>query len=160
MPTNNELLAELAAQPGDSGLTNNQLLEILVEQGGGGGGVQDRIQSADTEAVMFSNGTDFGQSLVVRSIAGDTTYMNIAFPGQFSIYGNTGANGDGDWDKGIDFSSSDLSIYTPDGTIRLSNATAPTSSADPGSEGQVIFASDYIYVYRGGSWKRTALSTF
>ena len=159
MPTNNEYLEQLAGVE-NSGLTNNDLLKLLVEQGGGGGGVQDRIQSADTEAVIFDNTTDFGQSLVIRGLDNPTSYGNIAFPAAFSIYGNTGAEGEGDWNKGIDFSTDNLTIYTPNGNVVLGNATAPTASADPGQEGQVIFAADYIYVYRGGSWKRTALSTF
>lgn len=42
--------------------------------------------------------------------------------------------------------------HIPEGT--------PASSAADGYEGAIKADADYIYIYRGGSWKRAALSTF
>lgn len=42
---------------------------------------------------------------------------------------------------------------------RLPEKTPASSSAD-GYEGEVCADGSYLYIYRNGSWKRTALSTF
>ncbi len=36
----------------------------------------------------------------------------------------------------------------------------PSGSSDPGSEGQISFDANYMYVYSGGSWRRSPLGTF
>ena len=42
---------------------------------------------------------------------------------------------------------------------RIPNKT-PTSSSADGYEGEIAADGTYLYVYRGGSWKRATLSSF
>lgn len=77
---------------------------------------------------------------------------------------------------GGNFSSNRVGINTPASsiaaTLHVTGATGyaqfnmattytPTSSADPlGSNGDLAYDANYIYIKVGGSWKRSALSTF
>ena len=45
--------------------------------------------------------------------------------------------------------------------FNMSQTYTPTGSADPlGSNGDLAYDANYIYIKVGGSWKRSALSTF
>jgi hypothetical protein len=46
------------------------------------------------------------------------------------------------------------------GVVINSQTTAPVNSAAPGTDGEIRMDNGYIYVHSGGSWRRSALSTF
>lgn len=75
MPTNNDYLSDIANVPRDTGLTNNQLLEQIADNGGsGGGGSKDKTYEvaaqsvnydipADATTVIYLDGQDGGITL-------------------------------------------------------------------------------------------------
>lgn len=50
-------------------------------------------------------------------------------------------------------------IQTIEDRPRIPEGT-PASSAADGYEGQILGDASYLYLYRDGQWRRTALSTF
>jgi len=63
--------------------------------------------------------------------------------------------------KQSNYTADDIKIAfaTLEDRPRIPEATPASSSAD-GFEGQVCADGTYLYVYRNGSWKRAALSSF
>ena len=47
---------------------------------------------------------------------------------------------------------------TVNGTLYLTNATAPTNSTATGSKGELRWDGSYLYLYDGSTWKRTQLN--
>lgn len=64
-------------------------------------------------------------------------------------------------DASLSAKSLSLTASTGYNQLNLATTYTPTSSADAnGSNGDIAYDADYVYVKVGGSWKRSALSTF
>jgi len=106
------------------------------------------------DAVFYANQTG-GSGLVSLVENARLKYNGVLNVQTGFQIGNTAASGSYLRGNGTNFVSSPLLIAD-----MITNFT-PTSSADAaGANGDFAYDSNYIYVKVGGSWKRTALSTF
>ena len=135
------------------------------------------IKSPDAKTVSFLNTDTERTSLFLEnsSTGGGKYYLsstgsgNSLGAGGFYIFSvNLGATvlniaSSGNVTIGPTAGTAKLSVVSPTGynQFNLSATYTPSSSADAlGSNGDFVYDSNYIYVKVGGSWKRSALSTF